>query len=439
VNVTSAVTPVSAETLSDDALLEFMRAGESRRLARFGRAGVASAAFLAVAFAALSLPAHRHLSLAAIAVAVAVYAIASRVEFEHAQFYAVPTQVVFVPMWFIVPPRLLPLIVCGALLLASVPDLVARRLPASRLTLKVFSSWHAVGPALVLWAAGPRAPTWSDLPVYAGALAAQFAFDYTTILATSIVRMSPLAQLRSIAPSFFVDSTLASLGLLVAFPAYRHPWALLLVLPVLLLFSRFAGERQKHIDKALELSSAYRGTALLLGDVIEADDAYTGSHSRDVVNLVLGVADRLGLDPEERRQAEFAALLHDVGKVKIPPEIINKPGPLDDDERALMNTHTILGETMLHRIGGLLGEVGTVVRSCHERWDGGGYPDGLAGEAIPQAARIVCCCDAYSAMTSDRSYRSALPFAEAVAELHRCAGTHFDPQVVDALVSLLES
>ncbi|MBV8561598.1 MAG: hypothetical protein JOZ56_00765, partial [Actinobacteria bacterium] len=88
-------------------------------------------------------------------------------------------------------------------------------------------------------------------------------------------------------------------------------------------------------------------------------------------------------------------------------------------------------------IGGLLGEVGSVVRSCHERWDGGGYPDGLAGEAIPRAARIVCCCDAYSAMTSDRPYRSALPFEEALAELKRCAGSHFDPQVVEALLAVL--
>jgi hypothetical protein len=116
---------------------------------------------------------------------------------------------------------------------------------------------------------------------------------------------------------------------------------------------------------------------MLLGDVIEADDEYTGSHSRDVVDLVVSVADRLELDARDRQRAEFAALLHDVGKVKIPAEIINKPGALDDAEWELMKTHTILGEQMLERIGGLLGEVGVIVRSCHERWDGRGYPDGL--------------------------------------------------------------
>ena len=109
----------------------------------------------------------------------------------------------------------------------------------------------------------------------------------------------------------------------------------------------FAKERQQRIDHALELSAAYRGTAMLLGDVIEADDEYTGSHSRDVVDLALAVADRLRLDPRQRQQVEFAALLHDVGKVKIPAEIINKPGPLDEDERAVMMTHTVIGEQML--------------------------------------------------------------------------------------------
>ena len=170
-----------------------------------------------------------------------------------------------------------------------------------------------------------------------------------------------------------------------------------------------------RIDHALELSSAYRGTAILLGDVIEADDEYTGTHSRDVVELVIAVADRLDLDPGRRQYAELAALLHDVGKVKIPPEIINKPGPLDSAERELMNTHTIVGQEMLEQVGGLLGDIGAIVRSCHER----GRKElsrRNRGEAIPLAARIVCTCDAWSAMTTDRPYRKALPEEIALAE-----------------------
>ena len=102
-----------------------------------------------------------------------------------------------------------------------------------------------------------------------------------------------------------------------------------------------------------------------------------------------------------------------------------------------MKTHTIIGESMLGQIGGLLGEVGQIVRSCHERWDGGGYPDQLAGEEIPLAARIVCACDAWSAMTTDRSYRKARSSEDAAAELRECSGTHFDPRVVDALIDVL--
>jgi HD-GYP domain-containing protein (c-di-GMP phosphodiesterase class II) len=132
------------------------------------------------------------------------------------------------------------------------------------------------------------------------------------------------------------------------------------------------------------------------------------------------------------------ARLHDVGKVRVPNEIINKPGPLTDEERTIIEQHTIEGERMLLRVGGLLGEIGRIVRACHERWDGTGYPDGVAGEQIPIIARIVCCCDAFNAMTSDRSYRKALPLHKAIAELRRNSGTQFDPAVVEALIAATE-
>jgi putative nucleotidyltransferase with HDIG domain len=189
-----------------------------------------------------------------------------------------------------------------------------------------------------------------------------------------------------------------------------------------------------RIDHALEQSDAYRGTAFLLGDVVEADDEYTGSHSRHVVDIVLDVCDELGVTAADRRDAEFVALLHDVGKIKIPAEIINKAGPLDANERTIIETHTVEGERLLEQVGGLLGHVGRIVRSCHEHWDGSGYPDALAGESIPLVARIVCACDAFSAMTTDRSYRRARTAEEALEEMKRCAGTQFDPEVVAALV-----
>ena len=153
------------------------------------------------------------------------------------------------------------------------------------------------------------------------------------------------------------------------------------------------------------------------------------------MTLVLDVASRLGLDARGQRDAEFAALLHDIGKIKIPGEIINKPGKLTDEEWAVMKTHTVEGERLLSQIGGILGNVGRIVRSCHEDWDGTGYPDGLVAADIPLVARIVRVCDAFSAMTTDRPYRKARSVGEAVAELRRCSGTDFDPAVVDALAA----
>jgi HD-GYP domain-containing protein (c-di-GMP phosphodiesterase class II) len=131
--------------------------------------------------------------------------------------------------------------------------------------------------------------------------------------------------------------------------------------------------------------------------------------------------------------------LHDVGKIAVPNEIINKPGPLTDDEWLVIKTHTVEGQRMLERVGGVLGEVGRIVRSSHERWDGSGYPDGLREHEIPIESYIVSCCDAFDAMTTSRSYRAALPTATALAELEANAGTQFHPGVVATLAGLIRA
>jgi HD-GYP domain-containing protein (c-di-GMP phosphodiesterase class II) len=233
-----------------------------------------------------------------------------------------------------------------------------------------------------------------------------------------------------------VDACLAPVGFAAAVAGSVWSPAYLLPLPLLLLTRVFAKERADRLTQTLELSAAYRGTAFLLGDVVQADDAYTGAHSRDVVELSVSVADHLGLDARTRHLTELTALLHDVGKIRIPKEIINKNGPLTTEERAIINTHAAEGERLLSQVGGLLSEVGHIVRSCHERYDGGGYPDGLAGDAIPIVARIVSCCDAFNAMTTTRSYRKAMSDAEARAELVAHRGSQFDPYVVDALLAV---
>jgi HD-GYP domain-containing protein (c-di-GMP phosphodiesterase class II) len=290
----------------------------------------------------------------------------------------------------------------------------------------------------VLGLAGEAPPELSSWPLYTAALLAQFAFDFAApaLREWAVLGVPPKLQLRQMASVYLIDAGLAPVGLAIAFAAVESPLGVALALPLIGLLAVFSRERRVRIDSELELRDAYRGTVFLLGDVVEADDDYTGAHSRDVVDLSLAVADELGLSVRERRDTEFVALLHDVGKVRIPNEIINKPGKLTAEERAIIETHTVEGERMLHRVGGLLGEIGRLVRSCHERWDGTGYPDGLAGEQIPLVSRIVCCCDAFNAMTTDRSYRKALPWEEAVAELLRNRGTQFDPAVVDALVAL---
>jgi HD-GYP domain-containing protein (c-di-GMP phosphodiesterase class II) len=401
---------------------------------------LAGAFLVAATCCAFLLAPVRHFSPAAALVAIVVYAAVSRVRFEVGNVWVFPTQLVLVPMLFTLPPRSVPFLVAGGLILGKLPDFARGTLSASKAHFSLVDAWHSVGPVLVLSLAGGVSPSWTHVPLYLAAIAAQFAADFipTAIWARVAFGVSVLEHARgSVRIAFLVDLALAPVGLVVAMATAGRAWGILVVLPLVMLLQVFARERQVRIDHALELSTAYRGTAMLLGDVIEADDEYTGTHSRDVVELVLAVADRLELDPGERKRAEFAALLHDIGKVKIPPAIINKPGPLDETERALMNTHTIIGQTMLERIGGLLGAVGGIVRSCHERWDGAGYPDGLLGEAIPFEARIVCACDAWSAMTTDRPYRKALPPADALAELRACAGAQFDPRVVDALVIAL--
>jgi diguanylate cyclase (GGDEF)-like protein len=180
---------------------------------------------------------------------------------------------------------------------------------------------------------------------------------------------------------------------------------------------------QAHVIDALAAALAER-------------DRYTGEHSASVVEMAKTVAAAIGLDEIEVERVGHAALLHDIGKVGVPDRILHKAGPLAGDEWELMREHPLIGERILRAIPGL-GGVARMVRHEHERFDGGGYPDGLRGDAIPIGSRIILACDAYHAMTSDRAYRSAMEHEEAIAELARGAGSQFDPRIVGALVSYL--
>jgi diguanylate cyclase (GGDEF)-like protein/putative nucleotidyltransferase with HDIG domain len=175
-----------------------------------------------------------------------------------------------------------------------------------------------------------------------------------------------------------------------------------------------------------------------LAEALLERDRYTGEHSEIVSELAGQVARSLGLGDREVERVRAAALLHDIGKVGIPDDILHKARDLSDGEWRTMREHPVIGERIVRTIPGL-GPVARIIRHEHERFDGSGYPDGLSGEEIPIGARIILACDAYHAMTSDRPYRQAMPHPDAIRELAEGAGSQFDPQVTEVLIGYLWS
>ena len=191
-------------------------------------------------------------------------------------------------------------------------------------------------------------------------------------------------------------------------------------------------------DERSRVAEAYGSVVRSLAVALSARDGYTGEHSNTVRDLAIAVGSALGLEGRSLAEVEAGALLHDVGKIGIPDAILHKAGPLDEAEWELMREHPAIGERILRQLPGLA-DVALAVRHEHERWDGSGYPDGLAGEEIPLTSRIVLACDAFNALVSDRPYRRALTRDEAIAELERCSTTQFDPRVVAALLDHLRA
>ncbi|MFN8174407.1 MAG: diguanylate cyclase [Solirubrobacteraceae bacterium] len=197
-------------------------------------------------------------------------------------------------------------------------------------------------------------------------------------------------------------------------------------------------DRRLYARKDDRRASAHQQSRAVLLQILTEREPGLTAHQDEVADLAGAVGRRLGLDADELRVLSRAAELHDVGKIAVPDAVLHKPGPLAPDELAFIRQHTVVGERIL-QAAPALAQVARLVRSSHERWDGSGYPDGLAGEQVPLGSRIILACDAYSAMTAERPYSAALPAAQAEAELLRCAGTHFDPRVVDALRAELAS
>jgi HD-GYP domain-containing protein (c-di-GMP phosphodiesterase class II) len=186
-----------------------------------------------------------------------------------------------------------------------------------------------------------------------------------------------------------------------------------------------------------DLEGAFTTALAALTSTVEAKDDYTACHGEDVAVLAERIALRMSLSSAEARDVRYAAMLHDIGKVAVPSEILLKPGPLTDEEWVTMRSHAAVGGELVGRIDAFA-HLAPAVRASHERWDGGGYPDGLAGEQIPLAARIISACDTYDAIVTDRPYRAGRSPREACVELRRVAGTQLDADVVHAVVEELE-
>ena len=419
-------------TLEDQALLEetLRRPGSGMSRREILATVLSAAGFLAAVAGVWAIQDPDSFSIGPAVVCLLVLALSMRVRFDTPLGFTVPTQLAFVPLVFAAPLAIVPIAVAAAFAMAMAPDIAAGKVRPSRLLFALSNSWFSIGPVAVL-AIAHVAPRDAGPLLLLAALAAQFTVDFAAgWLHVAISRDGGLSSLVRASWIYGIDAALAAPGLLAAESVHHTPLAALAMVPLLGLLAVFAHERRRRLESMLELSSAYRGTALVLGDVIEADDGYTGEHCKSVVALTLELAEHLNLSAERRRNLEFAALLHDVGKIAIPKEIINKPGKLDPHEWTIVKTHTVEGQKMLDRVGGFMRQVGSIVRSHHERWDGDGYPDRLAGENIPLEARIISCCDTWNAMRTDRPYRRALAYDVAAAELRSVSGTQLDPTLV---------
>ncbi|MGA4839704.1 HD-GYP domain-containing protein [Streptomyces sp. G45] len=335
---------------------------------------------------------------------------------------------------FLLPPAAAALVAVPGALLAPVDRRPRRTWRAAQLALAAWASGHAYA---VL--GGPEATAAPDFPyVLLPAALAVLAFSGAlTALDGGILVTAERVPARSawrgplLGPLAPVGvHGLAGLMMAVLWSSpYGPPAALLVLLPMGVSCWVFA---QYHRERA-----AHQATIRALVQAVDLKDRYTRGHSERVGRASVMIARELGMDDERVEVLRFAGILHDVGKLGVPTRLLRKEGPLTPRERQLIELHPEYGHEMVRGIG-FLGEARAAILHHHERVDGSGYPYGLVGRQIPECARVVAVADAFDAMTSSRSYRPARPVPAAVAELHRCAGSQFDPAVVDALTRALE-
>ena len=332
----------------------------------------------------------------------------------------------------------------GAALLAviyativSAWDLSVILLIAGTLASAVFAAitpWHKLSP---LW----------QLLMYWLALAV----ITTAVYVFEVPMLSVLIVLPMMALTYFFGSDVRVVipNIIIAMIAYALPVitgettdaasALIVTLPALVAVAALAGvlAGRFHSMRAAE-RGRYKATIEALSTALTARDGYTGEHSHETLWLVESICNELRLSTNEMDYVADVALLHDIGKIGIPNEVLHEPGKLSDEQWEIMKQHPVIGERIVKTVPGLE-EVARAIRHEHEHWNGSGYPDGLKAGQIPLASRIVLVCDAFHAMTSDRPYRMAMSVEDARLELSRNAGTQFDPHVVGALLKVLDA
>ncbi len=327
----------------------------------------------------------------------------------------------------------------GAALYATLAD----RWTTASIVLVAGTAASALAGAVIPWVRMRRewllSLYWLALIAIVGAV---YIFDVPTL---AVVLLMPMMGLTS----FFWDHrvlvgvNLFGAALVFALPvitgdARDASSALIITLPALIAVALLAGGLAARFNTMrLAERSRYKATIEALSTALTARDGYTGSHSQETLGLVNAICEELRLSPSACEYIADVALLHDIGKIGIPNEILHEPGKLSDEQWEVMKQHPVIGERIVVTVPGLE-EVARAIRHEHERWDGGGYPDGLKAGEIPLASRIVLVCDAFHAMTSDRPYRRAMSVDDARLELSRNAGTQFDPTVVGALLHVLD-
>ncbi|MGE5560200.1 MAG: HD-GYP domain-containing protein [Chloroflexota bacterium] len=271
------------------------------------------------------------------------------------------------------------------------------------------------------------------LPLIACSLTYIIANSVFVVLAISVIRNLPIAEAWALQRKMFLSTNylvLIPLGILIAmvYLAVGSTGVILFILP--LLVARFALQRYVDTERFLV------GTINALVRAIEARDEYTSGHSERVKTYAVATATEMRLPPDQLKMLEYLASLHDIGKIGIRDGILRKEGPLTAEEYEEVKQHPVMGATILGQLE-TLGKNVDMLKHHHERFDGKGYPTGLAGTTIPLGARIIAVCDAYDAMTSHRPYRPVKTPQEAIFELQKCAGTQFDPDVVRAFCRII--